>query len=421
MLVFMSDIHLTDGMPEGRPTETIHSGAFRKFAQYLTDMAQTAKAKEIQIVLLGDVLDVIRSEYWLRSSIRPWATPGDRDGEGKGLKDYGMSIVDRICQNSVNQESMAYLQKFTEAMAEAGVPVEITYIPGNHDWLVNRYPETRRAAATFLGLRDPNQYQKKLFQPDGYWPDYRVFARHGDIYDPFNFSGTRDASSLGDAIVIDLLNKFPLAVEQAIGSASDPGLIAGLRQIDNVRPLMDVPLWVQGLCRKAREPATAETLKEVWNDCVDSFLKSKYVKSFDKRFRLDIVDCLQIGLKISTVFSLRDIAKCRIRDFFRSGEAYANKAFQEEHMRRNLAEYVVYGHTHAHQVVPLDLVSLSPPAESLAKTYFNCGTWRRVQEKTAFDPENCEFLGRHVMTFIAFYLKDEREGYRFEVWNGALG
>jgi hypothetical protein len=134
---------------------------------------------------------------------------------------------------------------------------------------------------------------------------------------------------------------------------------------------------------------------------------------------LDTVDCLQIGLRISVVFSLRDIVNCRIRSFWRTSEQYVKKAFQEEHMRRNLAEYVVYGHTHVHQVVPLDLASASN--ETLAKTYFNSGTWRRVQEKTAFDPENCEFLGRHVMTFIAFYLNEERGDYRFEVWNGALG
>ena len=61
------------------------------------------------------------------------------------------------------------------------------------------------------------------------------------------------------------------------------------------------------------------------------------------------------------------------------------------------------------------------PGEILQKTYFNTGTWRRLHEKTTFDPENQEFLSRHVMTFIAFYRKKERKTHRFEVWNGALG
>jgi UDP-2,3-diacylglucosamine pyrophosphatase LpxH len=334
MLVFLSDVHLTDGAPDGTTTETMHSGAFQKFKLYLTDMAETAQAKAIQIVLLGDILDVIRSEYWLRSDIRPWSDAEARDDEGKGLKDYVVAIVDSICRNAVNRQSMAHLQEFSETMAKSGVPVEVTYIPGNHDWLINRYPETRRMAATFLGMRNPIQYQKKAFATCDYWPDYRVFARHGDIYDPFNFCEDRDASSLGDAIVIDLLNKFPVAVEQALGSAGDPSLTAGLRQIDNVRPLMDIPFWVQGLCQAA-SPGTARTVKDVWNDCVDSFLACRYVRSLDRFLRLDPVDCLQVGLRISSAFSLRDMARCRIRNFCRDGQQYAKKAYEEEHVRKN--------------------------------------------------------------------------------------
>ena len=56
MLVIISDIHLTDGTSG----KTIHSGAFEKFAFHLKDMAETAKAKEIEIVLLGDIIDLIR-------------------------------------------------------------------------------------------------------------------------------------------------------------------------------------------------------------------------------------------------------------------------------------------------------------------------------------------------------------------------
>ena len=68
MLVFLSDVHLTDRKPDGSSTQAIDPGAFRKFTWYLKDMAETAKAKEVEIVLLGDIFDVIRSEYWLRST-----------------------------------------------------------------------------------------------------------------------------------------------------------------------------------------------------------------------------------------------------------------------------------------------------------------------------------------------------------------
>ena len=60
MLVFLSDIHFTDGSSG----ETIHSGAFRGFVQDLSRMARDAKARDLEIVLLGDIFDLIRSEQY---------------------------------------------------------------------------------------------------------------------------------------------------------------------------------------------------------------------------------------------------------------------------------------------------------------------------------------------------------------------
>jgi UDP-2,3-diacylglucosamine pyrophosphatase LpxH len=415
MLAFISDIHLTDGTSG----ETIHSGAFRKFALYLKDMVETAEAKELEIVLLGDIFDVIRSNYWLRSGIRPWSDVRDKDGEGKGVKDYTIQIVNKICRNRVNKESITYLKDFKEQMAKEGVLTKITYIIGNHDWLVNRHPEARATIARFLGMENATEYKNNTFPTEGFWEGYRVFARHGDIYDPFNFDEDRNASSLGDAIVIDLVNRFPKEVESAIGRATDPNLVSQLREIDNVRPLIDIPLWVHGACRKAISPETGKKVKEIWNKLVKDFLKIKFVKQHDKPWRMDAVDALQLGLGISTFFSIKDIVNFPIRKLYKKSEDYVNKAFHEEHVKRNMAEFVVYGHTHHHQVVPLDLVPM--PGEILQKTYFNTGTWRRAHEKATFGVEDQEFLSRHVMTFIAFYQKEERKNHKFEVWNGALG
>ncbi len=416
MLVIMSDIHLTDGTSG----KTIHSGAFEKFALYLKDMAETSKAKEVEIVLLGDIIDLIRSDYWLRSlRIRPWSKANLRDGKGKGLKDYTTEILNRICRNSDNKKSMMHLKKFKDEMSEQGVSVKIKYMIGNHDWLINRYPETRTKVARFLALDNPNQYKNEVFSTEEFWEDYKVFARHGDIYDAFNFDEDRDASSLGDAIVIDLINKFPEAVRSEIGGDTDPELISELREIDNIRPLLDIPLWIHGACHRAKSPETEKQVKKVWNRLVDAFLKIDFVKKHDRPWRRDAVDALQVGLKISKFFSLKDIANLPLRKFCKKSGDYTSKAFHEEYVRRNMAEFVVYGHTHHHQVVPLDQVTV--PGGILQKTYFNTGTWRRVHENTTFDEENQEFLSRDVMTFIAFYLKEERKNHRFEVWNGALG
>jgi hypothetical protein len=78
MLVIISDLHLTDGTSG----ETIKAGAFKTFRESFRDLAYDAswrsddKYEPIQcmdLVLLGDILDVIRSTRWCEApaGVRP--------------------------------------------------------------------------------------------------------------------------------------------------------------------------------------------------------------------------------------------------------------------------------------------------------------------------------------------------------------
>jgi len=87
MLVFASDIHLTDGSSG----TTIDPRAFDRFCKSLADIIGAPKEsniKDVEIVLLGDIFDVIRSDCWLRlennkpQPIRPWSKATDTDGPG---------------------------------------------------------------------------------------------------------------------------------------------------------------------------------------------------------------------------------------------------------------------------------------------------------------------------------------------------
>jgi hypothetical protein len=80
MLVIISDIHLTDGSSGA----TISPAAFHLLAERIEDMAHRASFRadgsyrpieQIDLVLLGDVVDVIRSSRWLSGSARPWDDP----------------------------------------------------------------------------------------------------------------------------------------------------------------------------------------------------------------------------------------------------------------------------------------------------------------------------------------------------------
>ena len=82
MLVIFSDVHLTDGASG----TIINPRAFDKFGKILSDIiGEDPKEKQIEkieVVLLGDIFDIIRSELWLRPEndnqtfpVRPWSKP----------------------------------------------------------------------------------------------------------------------------------------------------------------------------------------------------------------------------------------------------------------------------------------------------------------------------------------------------------
>jgi UDP-2,3-diacylglucosamine pyrophosphatase LpxH len=415
MLVFVSDIHFTDGTAG----ETIDPGAFTKFSFYLENMAMAAGAEEIEIVFLGDLFDCIRSEYWLASSLRPWSDEKTVDGTGLTLKNRTIEILGGIINNPENRASLGHLQTFKTAMAARGVKVTYTYIIGNHDWLVNRYPETRMMAAYALGIENPEHYQTGRFMLDCFWEEYRVVARHGDLYDPFNHMGDRDAPSLGDSLVIDLVNQFPRMVSEEIDTDFAPSLIARLKELDNVRQLFDVPLWIRSVCRQLGTIDTEERVKRIWNRTVDRFLSIEFVQKYDKPWQFDLVDQLELCLKISKVLTLEELLRLPLRLLQSTHDSYAEHAFREQAVKDCKAVFTVYGHTHIHAIRPLDKVCMGAHGgEVLDKIYFNSGTWRKVHVRTAHAEQ---FSGWHVMTFIAFYRGKERGGKKFEVWNGALG
>ncbi len=176
MLVILSDTHLTDGSSG----DTVHAGAFRLFAQELGDLAYDASKredgryepiKELHLLLLGDILDVIRSTQWLDDPVRPWDDP-----QSDAFTRKITAITQKILSN--NRESLAILKNFKDGRtitippatpegtpAEVGwnpesegrvpVDVHIYYMVGNHDWFYHlrgpAYDDLRREIVQAMG------------------------------------------------------------------------------------------------------------------------------------------------------------------------------------------------------------------------------------------------------------------------------
>jgi hypothetical protein len=177
MLVIISDIHLTDETT----CRTLDPGAFRIFAERLQDLAVRASwrsdgayrpLKKIDVLLLGDVLDLVRSSTWLGEGPKPW---DNHDSH---------AYVERLARTlrgtlSHNAHSLAILKalsvdqiiRLPEASAskkpdfdgpQNPVPVHLHYMVGNTDWMLYNsgedYHLLRQVVCEEMGLaNDPGR------------------------------------------------------------------------------------------------------------------------------------------------------------------------------------------------------------------------------------------------------------------------
>lgn len=446
MLVIISDLHLTDGTSGS----SVSIGAFRLLRERLADLALRASARtdgsyrpidRLDVVLLGDILDVIRSTSWLQRDVRPWDDP-----YAPGMAEMVSAITHDILQQ--NAAALSVLRSLaTEGAIQVPpasqlrepartneghpVPVHIHYMVGNHDWFLHLrgegYDALRQTVVQHLGLANPHD---QPFPHDPRESDelldvlrrHRTFARHGDIYDPFNFMEDRDESSLGDAIVIELLNRFSAKVEEELAGDLPGETILGLREIDNIRPLMMVPVWIDGLLeRTCAFHGMRNQVKKVWDELADEFLELSFVRARDSWSPTDLVDGLQRALKFSKRLSIGWASW--ISNWMRqvSGESacsFHQHALTEQDFRNRRAKHIVYGHTHHTESVPLD--ASFAEGHVLNQVYFNSGTWRRVYRPTQLAPGEHEFIPSDTMTYLVFFQGDERNGRAYETWTGNL-
>jgi UDP-2,3-diacylglucosamine pyrophosphatase LpxH len=455
MLVIVSDLHFTDGTSG----ETVRSGAFKLFRDALSDLAYGASwrangkyrpIEDLHLLLLGDVLDVIRSTQWLQvagvaSDVRPWNDP-----QSQPFIDKVGAITAAILQN--NTDSLATLKNLSETVtipqatlegkpADADwnpdgkgrqpVKVHIHYLVGNHDWFFHLpggpYNQIRQTIVSAMGLatppNEPFPHDPSESVPiQQLYHDHRVFARHGDIYDSFNYDGDRNRSSLGDAIVVELVDRFAMQVSEKVPLPA--ACLAGLREIDNLRPTFAIPVWVDSLLQRTCPDTRLQMqAKEVWDGLVDHLLGLDFVHKQHSFFHLfDNVEQLEWALKFSKGVSKGNLSRLYAwitEKFATKDSSYYSQAAAEGAVKSRTARSVVYGHTHVYEMVPLD--SLVINNAFLDQVYFNSGTWRPYRQLSRIHPEQEQFVKFQLMTYLAFFKDDERGGRPFETWSGVLG
>src|SRR6187402_1443959 len=278
MLAIFSDLHINDGSTG----QLLPPGTIDLVCERLCDLAWRASWRadgcyrpidRIDLVLLGDTLDITGSRRWLASPCRPWD-----DYQSPAVIDCTTGIVEEILRRNV--ESIRTLRALaTEATVSlppataAGQPVleaeEMPvavcthYMVGNRDWPLHvkgsQYDLIRHKITHHLGLVTPynkpfpheaaecEQLQQALRQ-------HRVLARHGDIFDPLSFGDDRDGASLSDVLAIELIARFLQHVETELADQMPAATWMALCDIDQIRPILLVPAYIESILERTATP-----------------------------------------------------------------------------------------------------------------------------------------------------------------------
>jgi hypothetical protein len=350
-----------------------------------------------------------------------------------------LAVLDDVLRD--NREAIRILGTLPDRIARRrrirADHVRFEYLLGNHDSLLNRYEESRRRVVEAMGL-DRACIERGL--PVAFpWPEveeaarpYGVVARHGDACDILNRhpAGARGAPSIGEAITVELVNRFPEEVGAALADHPRRREIVGrLSEVDNVRPLTLIPEWVVQTAAEVGgdDPAVLRAIHRGIRTAIDAFRRSAaYADACRRsltvwqRFYLDRVLYTLRRQDLSRVPSWRDravrMAGAAQSLFGRPVSRYVARALAERLPDGAVPRLVVYGHTHEARTVPLGRT-----ADGQDRFYLNTGTWRRVWERGSTDGPAGHFAGWRVMTYVVIYAPDEGGGRTFETWTGGLG
>lgn len=391
MLVFVSDVHLTDALHNASiPRATA-------FERFWTRIQAARGERSAHLCFVGDLFDIVRSPSWLEADVRPYDDPE------AGV----IARVETIVDGVLSREAAFF--KAIRDRVERG-ELEIHYVLGNHDRLLRFAPRARRSIWRALTGKD----EDVDFPAELVFPEHEVLAYHGHLSDAVNYD-PEGAGTLGDAIGCELIVGFPRAVRLATESPHPE-----LDDIDDVRPIYAVPAWVRHF--GMFHPEILPTIHHTWTGLVEGFLDRSFVRGWlrqkHRTFAFDTSVKLRILLELSTKKIIAKGSDRRLTELYKfmqhGFDGKMSKLAASQIEARKHVRYVVNGHSHFASMTPLGNVDGKPAV------YFNTGTWRSVHQIGHGIGGRPTFLHYDAMSYLVFFPKGDTLGRDFEWWNGSL-
>jgi len=474
MIIFISDLHLTDGSfdykkddPENHIPHDVSHEAFKLFWDQVhriyTANKDDCNIKEIKLVLLGDIFEMRSTTKWVEFDhnedenpkkiiYRPWKE--DIANPSEVCKE----ILEEILSH--NEKTLRYLspKKFDEIKEDNGLrelmktlgkdKIKVEYVSGNHDRLINFYDEDvliKKYIEGELGWSIPKVIEDQGFKFED--KEFSVLADHGHKIDFIDYHANDYKAAPIGALLSDLLGRLMYHIQ----NENNKELICFCMDIDNVRPSSDRFKWVVSNINSLSGDSL-ETLRKVLltgiqelredTDEIFDFLYERIRGKFKflhklllgvigiftdkKKWIIKILDKIEqrLGKKkdLKTVFDYVQRLMSKLMPKKKEKKEEQDQDFHyykraEEESKKGYS-YVIFGHSHRYKLIPLTV------HKGKKVFYFNSGTWKKTVQKNLFPLKTKEsvFQKWTRMTYITFFdwKKQENKDHIFDVWHGNL-
>ncbi len=427
MLIVLSDLHFADSsayaMGIERSNLNLPGRVYHTFFKEIAELIKVGHVEKIDLVLAGDIFEITRSAMWHMDELRPYVH-NEEVGENDAIEQRICDIIDAIAADPKVRDTAIVFRSLSNLFS---VPVNIHYIPGNHDRLLNATQKIRNKVRSFFGIEESEDYfsNSYLHYQDG---DVCVLVRHGHEYDRTNFGANLalwpeipliidksyyDMPVLGDLVTSEIASKLPILFKKRYGEEAileDPSLkrmYQRLIDFDNVRPsraMMNFFFSTPGLKQKEIwnmiEPVFRELLDEIARDSniTDDVMTLSNTKKLNKRavMRIFKARVWRRGLPVWMFNALINPAMKK------SGLDSDMDIVQKESFLRDESQNLrclVSGHTHN------AIVKLLSVEDGIEKYYINSGTFRNVITTT---PDQNKFGRLRSKARVLIYEKGEQ-------------
>jgi len=445
MLVAISDLHITDE----RTAINVPQGAFDILEHEIVANAADRKAGEIHLVLLGDIFDLVRTDYWHRKARdgtlpvakRPWngtLSPATGMNPDPGVERQFQDVLTDILASGGAQSLLEMIQH----LHAAGLPFRVTYVIGNHDRVLHNFASLQaliRGAMPGVPLAFASSVRE---------PRYGLIARHGHEWDP-NCHGwafhnevlergrpsgqfdeaTYKVMAIGEVMTAELMSGIVFRFAEAAGTTPAAlAVVERLKDLNNLRPFLSVFQWLDWFAgNEARRfyPLLHAALRQSLDGVVESALARRWdeLKSHILPGTGDLIDHLEdirrfgLGRNMQEFRGRVHVALPAIGLLTGGGaDRYLEGAIREMRQEENPAyQFILYGHTHVAKQE-----YLTGELDGRGRIYINTGTYLPLIT-LARDERTFASAKQMTMTF-AYGADEDRDGKAggpsLDVWAG---